>query len=52
MAAVIRVSPTSDEEADRFVDALDLLVAQGIAGASEVRGVRGRWDDLSSEGMA
>ncbi len=52
MAGVIRVSPTSDEEVDRFVEALDLLVAQGITGASEVRGVRGRWDDLGAEGMA
>ncbi len=52
MADVIRVSPTTDEEVDRFVEALDLLVAQGITGASEVRGVRGRWDDLGSEGMA
>jgi histidinol-phosphate aminotransferase len=51
LADVIRVSPTTDAEVDLFVDAIDLLVAQGITGASEVRGVRGRWDDLSSEGM-
>jgi len=52
LADTIRVSPTTDEEVDQFVEALDLLVAQGITGAREVRGVRGRWDDLGDEGMA
>lgn len=52
MAPYIRVTVNSDAESELFLDALDLLLAQGVQGASQVLGVEGDWDDVGSEGMA
>ena len=52
MADWIRVTVTSREEIDTFLEALDVLRAQGVGGATEVRGVEGSWDRLDDEGMA
>jgi histidinol-phosphate aminotransferase len=52
MAPYIRVTMNDDDESARFLDALDLLLAQGVQGAARVRGVQGDWDDVGSEGMA
>jgi histidinol-phosphate aminotransferase len=52
MADFIRVTVNDDDEADRFLDVLDVILRMGVASATRVRGVTGRWDDLDSEGMA
>jgi len=52
MARYIRITVNSDEEASRFLDTLDLVLHQGIPGATRVDGVPGEWTDLGSEGMA
>jgi len=52
MAAYIRVTVNSEEESARFLDTLDLVLRQGIPGATRVEGVPGEWTDLGSEGMA
>jgi histidinol-phosphate aminotransferase len=52
MAPYIRVTVNSDQESARFLDTLDLVLHQGIPGASWVEGVPGEWSDLGSEGMA
>ncbi len=52
MAGYIRVTVNDDAEATQFLDALDLILRMGVAGATQVRGVPGRWDDVDSEGMA
>ena len=36
----------------RFIDVLNLVLVQGVSGATLVRGVAGDWDELSSEGLA
>ncbi len=52
MADFIRVTVNDDSEIDRFLDVLDVILRMGVAGATSVRGVPGRWDDVDSEGMA
>ncbi len=52
MAPYIRITVNNDEEIGRFLDTLDLILHQGIPGASQVKGVPGEWTDLGSEGMA
>jgi len=52
MAPYIRVTVNSEEESARFLDTLDLVLRQGIPGATRVEGVPGEWTDLGSEGMA
>ena len=52
MARYIRITVNSDEESARFLDTLDLVLHQGIPGATRVDGVPGEWTDLGSEGMA
>jgi histidinol-phosphate aminotransferase len=52
MASYIRITVNTDEESARFLDTLDLILHQGIPGATQVKGVPGDWTDLGSEGMA
>ncbi len=52
MASYIRITVNNDDESSRFLDTLDLILHQGIPGASQVKGVPGEWSDLGSEGMA
>jgi histidinol-phosphate/aromatic aminotransferase/cobyric acid decarboxylase-like protein len=52
MASYIRITVNNDDESKRFLDTLDLILHQGIPGASQVKGVPGEWSDLGSEGMA
>ena len=52
MADFVRVTVNDAAEAQRFLDVLDLILRMGVAGATHVRGVPGRWDDVDHEGMA
>lgn len=52
MADFIRVTVNDEAETRRFLDVLDVILRMGVAGATSVRGVPGRWDDVDSEGMA
>ena len=52
LAPCIRVTVNDDYEIDTFLDALDLLLRQGLQGAKQVKGVPGDWDDPGSEGLA
>jgi len=52
MAPYIRITVNSDQESTKFLDTLDLVLHQGIPGATRVDGVPGEWSDLGSEGMA
>lgn len=52
LAGWIRVTPSSDEAVDRFLEVLDLLRAQGLGAATWVDGVPGEWGEMSEEGMA
>jgi histidinol-phosphate aminotransferase len=51
MAPWVRVTVTSDQDISRFLEILDLVVRQGVAGAVRVDGVPGDWDE-KLEGMA
>jgi histidinol-phosphate aminotransferase len=51
LAPWIRVTVTSEEDIERFLEVLDLVLRQGVAGASRVEGVPGDWDE-KLEGMA
>ena len=52
MAGYIRITVNSDDESTRFLNTLDLILHQGIPGATHVKGVPGEWSNLGSEGMA
>ncbi len=51
LAPWIRVTVTRDEDVERFLEVLDLVLRQGVAGAARVQGVPGDWDE-KLEGMA
>lgn len=52
LSEFIRVTVNDDSEIDTFLDALDLLLRQGLAGAKQVKGVPGDWNDPDAEGLA
>lgn len=52
LADMIRITVNDDHEAERFLEALDLLLAHGVRGATRVDGVAGDWDEMDTEGMA
>lgn len=51
LAEYVRVTVNDSDETQRFLDTLDLILRMGVAGATQVRGVPGRWDQIDSEGM-
>jgi len=42
---------TSEADIERFLEVLDVVLRQGVAGASRIDGVPGDWDE-NLEGMA
>lgn len=51
LAPWIRVTVTSEEDIERFLEVLDVVLRQGVGGASRIDGVPGDWDE-KLEGMA
>jgi len=51
LAPWIRVTVTCEEDIERFLEVLDLVLRQGVSGAARVEGVPGDWDE-KLEGMA
>jgi len=51
LASYVRVTLTSDEDLQTFLDVLDVVLARGIAGAARVDGLPGDWDE-TGEGIA
>lgn len=51
LAPWVRVTVTSEADIERFLEVLDVVLRQGVGGASRIDGVPGDWDE-NLEGMA